>query len=85
MDGDTSVWPVISATKRMRHSSGVNADLTNEQVEVFRVLYPIFKDEVFRTVAEKVWFLLHVIIHKSMKLFSQVPGQNQNEENYRIF
>ena len=48
MDGDTSVWPVNGATRRMRHSSGVNNDLTNEQVEVFRVLYPIFKDEVFQ-------------------------------------
>ncbi|UCH91121.1 MAG: hypothetical protein JSU60_08545 [Nitrospirota bacterium] len=32
----------------MRHSSGLNNDLTDEQVEVFRVLYPIFKDEVFQ-------------------------------------
>ena len=32
----------------MRHFSGVNVDLTDEQVEVFRVLYPIFKDEVFQ-------------------------------------
>ena len=32
----------------MRHASGVNVDLTDEQVEVFRVLYPIFKDEVFQ-------------------------------------
>jgi hypothetical protein len=32
----------------MRHSTGVNVDLTDEQVEVFRVLYPIFKDEVFQ-------------------------------------
>ena len=48
MDGDASVWPVNNATRRMKHSSGVNVDLTNEQVEVFRVLYPIFKDEVFQ-------------------------------------
>lgn len=48
MDGDTSVWPVNGATRRMRHSSGLNNDLTDEQVEVFRVLYPIFKDEVFQ-------------------------------------
>ena len=32
----------------MRHSSGLNNDLADEQVEVFRVLYPIFKDEVFQ-------------------------------------
>ena len=32
----------------MRHSHGVNVHLTDEQVEVFRVLYPIFKDEVFQ-------------------------------------
>jgi len=32
----------------MRNFSGVNVNLTDEQVEVFRVLYPIFKDEVFQ-------------------------------------
>lgn len=32
----------------MKHSSGVNVYLNNEQMEVFRVLYPIFKDEVFQ-------------------------------------
>jgi len=48
MDGDTSVWTVNRATRRMGHVSGANVDLTDEQVEVFRVLYPIFKDEVFQ-------------------------------------
>jgi len=48
MDGDTSVRLVKRATRRMRHSHGVNVNLTDEQVEVFRVLYPIFKDEVFQ-------------------------------------
>jgi hypothetical protein len=32
----------------MRESISVNMNLTEEQVEVFRVLYPIFKDEVFQ-------------------------------------
>ena len=32
----------------MRHSTGINGNLTEEQVELFRILYPIFKDEVFQ-------------------------------------
>ena len=32
----------------MRQPNRVHGELTDEQLEVFRMLYPIFKDEVFR-------------------------------------
>ena len=63
----------------MRHSSGVNVDLTDEQVEVFRVLYPIFKDEVFqrreqmmRLTAFASGFLVMLLI--TMLALSPWPG-----------
>ena len=63
----------------MRHSSGVNVDLTDEQVEVFRVLYPIFKDEVFqrreqmmRLTAFSSGFLVMLLV--TMLALSAWPG-----------
>ncbi len=35
-------------TRKMRHPSRVNMDLRDEPMEVFRVLYPVFKNEVFQ-------------------------------------
>lgn len=48
MDGPTSEEPMISKTKNMTHPSLVTKKPTDKQLEVFRMLYPIFKDEVFR-------------------------------------
>ena len=63
----------------MRHSSGSNVDLTDEQMEVFRVLYPIFKDEVFqrreqmmRLTAFASAFLVLLLI--TMLVLSPWPG-----------
>jgi hypothetical protein len=63
----------------MRHSNGVNVDLTDQQVEVFRMLYPIFKDEVFqrreqmmRLTAFASAFLVMLLI--TMLALSPFPG-----------
>ena len=39
---------MMSETKNMSHPNLTTIELTDKQLEVFRVLYPIFKNEVFK-------------------------------------
>ena len=48
MDDETFDEPRMTETKRMSHPSLAPVELTEKQLEVFRVLYPLFKVEVFQ-------------------------------------
>jgi hypothetical protein len=48
MDGSTFDERMISESKRMSHPSLAKVELTDKQFKIFRVLYPIFKNEVFQ-------------------------------------
>ena len=48
MDGSIFDERMMSKSKEMSHPNLANVQLTDKQLEVFRVLYPIFKDEVLR-------------------------------------
>lgn len=48
MDEEISLSLVNGEATTMQDSSRVNVNLHDEQLEVFRMLYPIFKNEVFQ-------------------------------------
>ncbi len=69
MDGDTPLYSVNRGIKRMRTSGEGRASPTKEQLEICQVLYPIFKDEVYRRREQMIQltafssaFLLFVLI-----------------------
>jgi len=48
MDNSTSDEHLMSESKEMNQPNFAKVKLTDTQLDVFRVLYPIFKDEIFR-------------------------------------
>jgi len=47
VDGETFDELMMPETKRMNHPSSAPVEPTGNQMEIFRVLYPLFKEETF--------------------------------------
>jgi hypothetical protein len=48
VDDDPFDKPMMTETKRISHPSLAPVELSDKQLEVFRVLYPLFKEEVYQ-------------------------------------